>query len=83
MDKLNQERLDRSLRTLIGANQPLCKVYTFEDVLDKLFDARRGENTTNSIELDGLISDATAEKLNRGFRLHVVQQPKIKTVISW
>jgi hypothetical protein len=86
MDNLNLQRLDRCLQTLTGPNQPLCAVYDFEQIFNKLCDLRSTGSVPSYLELNGLITDTAAEKLQRGkFSINVVTSKvnSIKTVISW
>jgi hypothetical protein len=86
MDNVNLQRLDRCLQTMIGPNQPLCAVYTYEDVFNRLCACRKGDSTQSYLELDGLITDSAAEKLQRGkFSLNVITSKNAtpKTVVSW
>jgi hypothetical protein len=80
----NLQRLDRCLGQLLG-NLPLFRIYTYEDVLERLITARK--NNVSSIELDGLMEDSAATRfLNARFKVTPVQTNDVygvKTIVSW
>lgn len=80
----NQERLDRSLRAMLGENSLLIKTHTFDEVKDMLISART--KSVSSIEFDGNLEPVCESKLRDAkFNFHTFKNTKgiIITRISW
>lgn len=80
-----QQRLDRSLKTLLGEHSLLIKTHTYDEVLDKLLAARNSSNST-SIEFNGNMEPLCQSRLGTaGFRFDTFKNNNdvIVTRISW
>jgi hypothetical protein len=82
---LNLERLDRCLAKMLGSNQPLCRVYTTEEVTNMLLE-QRGKHSSY-LEFNGLLDDRAIGMLERG-GFKIVYSPannvyRTKTTITW
>lgn len=80
----SQQRLDRSLRSLLGEHALLIKTYKHEEVVDLLISARN--RNKSSIEFDGNVEHICESRLKQvGIRTEtfVNAQNNVVTVISW
>jgi hypothetical protein len=81
----NLERLDRCLVQMLGANAPLCRVYTTEEVTNLLIDQR--DKGSSFLEFHGLPEEKCANRLQQaGFRISVSPTSGVfrtKTTVTW
>lgn len=80
----SQQRLDRSLKSLLGEHALLIKTYKHEEVVDMLISARgKGKS---SIEFNGNVEHICESRLRQaGLRTETFTNPQntVVTVISW
>lgn len=82
---LNLERLDRCLAKMLGTNQPLCRVYTTEEVVNLLLEQR--SKHSSYLEFNGLLDERAIATLQRG-TFKITTKPsnnvyRTKTTITW